>query len=66
MATTRQLLNLPYGHNSDAIEVCVMSFGLLKHCLCGKAETLRVLPPAFCIAYSQRVPISVGVLSSSG
>jgi hypothetical protein len=66
MATTRQWLNLPYGHNGDAIGVCVMSFGLLKRCLCGKAETLHVLLPAFCITYSLRVPISGGVPSSSG
>jgi hypothetical protein len=66
MATTRQWLNLPYGHNSDAIGVCVMSFGLLKHCQCGKAETLHVLLPAFCIAISQRVPIFGGVSSSPG
>jgi hypothetical protein len=66
MATTRRWLNLPYGHNSDTFGVCVMSFGLLKHCQCGKAETLHVLLPAFCIIISQRVPIFGGVPSSSG
>ncbi len=66
MATTRQWLNLPYGHNGNAIGVCVMSFGLLKHWQYSKAESLHVLLPAFCIAYSQRVPISGGVPSSSG
>jgi hypothetical protein len=66
MATTRQWLNLPYGHNSDALGVCVMSFGLLKRCLCSKAETLHVLLPAFCIAYSPPVPIFRGVPLSSG
>jgi len=66
MATTRQWFNRPDGHNGDAIGVCVMSFGLLKHCLCSKAETLHVLLPAFNIAYSLSVPISGGVSSSSG
>jgi hypothetical protein len=66
MATTRQLLHLPYGHNDDAIEVCIMSFELLNHCLCGKAETLHVLLSAFGITFCQREPISGGVPSSSG
>jgi hypothetical protein len=66
MATTRQWLNLPNGQNSDAIGVCVMCFGLLKHCQCGKAETLHVLLPAFCIAISQRVANFGGVSSSPG
>jgi hypothetical protein len=66
MATTRQWLNLPYGHNEDASGACVMSSELLKHCQCDRAETLYVLLPAFCIAFSQRVPIFGGVPSSSG
>jgi hypothetical protein len=66
MATTRQWLNLPYGHNGNAIGVCVMSFGLLKHCLRNQAETLHVLLPTYCIAYCQRVPIFRGVPLSSG
>ncbi len=66
MATTRQWLNLPYGHNSDAVGAWVMFFGLLKHWQCGKAGTLYVLLPAFCVAICQRVPIFGGVPSSPG
>jgi hypothetical protein len=66
MATTRQWLNLPYGHNGNALGACEMSFGLLKYCPCNKVETLHVLLPAFCIAHSLRLPISGGILISSG
>ena len=66
MATTRQWLKQHYGRNGDALGDCVLSIGLLKHCLCSKAETLHVLLPAFCIAYCQRVPIFRGVPLSSG
>jgi hypothetical protein len=66
MATTGLWLNLPYGHNGDTIEVCIMSFGLFKHSPSSKAKTLHVLLPVFCIAYSQSVPIFGEVPSSSG
>jgi hypothetical protein len=66
MATTGQWPNQPYGHNGDASGVCVMPLGLLKHCQSNKANTLHVLLPTLCIAYSQSVPIFGGVPSSSG
>ncbi len=66
MATPRQWLNLPYGFNGDTIGVCMMSFGLFKHCPSSKAKTLHLLLPVLCIAYSQSVPIFEEVPSSSG
>jgi hypothetical protein len=66
MATTRQWLYRSYGHNDDTTVNCIMPFRLMNHCPFCKAKTLHVLLPAFCIAYSQSVPIFEGVLTSSG
>jgi len=66
MATARQWLNLPHGHNGDTRGVCLMPFGMFKHCPYSKAKISHVLLPVFCIAYSQSVPILREVPSSSG
>jgi hypothetical protein len=66
MATTKLWLNLLYGFKGDTREVCMTSIGLFKHCPSSKSQTLHMLLPAFCIAYSQSVPIFEGVPNSSG
>jgi hypothetical protein len=66
MATTRQSLNLPYGHHGGISGLRIMSFGMFKHCQLSKARNLHTLLPVFWIAYSHGVPIFEEVSSSSG
>ena len=66
MAITRHWLKSPYALEGESSGVCIVSSGLIKHCPSSKANTLREFLPAFTIAYSQPVPISAGVLSTSG
>jgi hypothetical protein len=56
MAITTHLLNLASRQYNKSNEVCVNS----------EAETMHIFLPVCFIAYSLRVPISAGVLSTSG